>query len=98
LAASRRMRGVSTSWFETRAKSALLTMRTSIDRPDQVLDLLGMRTEFLGELVEKWVGDRCEALLVHILDNLDTKALQLGGGIFSSLAADSCSSSIALAG
>jgi hypothetical protein len=46
------MRGRSPSRFETCAKSALLTMRTSIDRPDQVLDLLGMRPEFLGELVQ----------------------------------------------
>jgi len=27
-----------------------------VDRPDQILDLLGVRAEFLGELVE--IGDR----------------------------------------
>jgi hypothetical protein len=32
-----------------------------IDRPDQRLDLLRMRAEFLGELVEIGVGDLLEA-------------------------------------
>jgi hypothetical protein len=68
LAASRRMRIV--SWFETRA-SALLTMRISVDRPDQVLDLLGVRAELLGELVEIGIGDFLEARFVDVFDDLD---------------------------
>src|SRR5579872_775183 len=81
LAASRRMKSgaKSPSWFETRAKSALLTMRTSINRPDQILDLLGMRAEILGELVEIGIGDLLEARLVDIGHDLDADFLKLGG-------------------
>src|ERR1700739_3273263 len=54
-----------------------------IDRPDQVLDLLGMRTELLGALVEIGICDRGKALLVDIVDDLDAKRLQLDfGGSF----------------
>ena len=38
-------------------KSALLTMKNSVNRPDQVLDLVGVRTEILGEIVEIGIGD-----------------------------------------
>src|SRR5437868_7292180 len=55
------------------------TMTGSVDRPDQILDLLGMGTELLCELVEIGIGNRCEALLVYVLDDLDAKTLQLGG-------------------
>src|ERR1700690_336948 len=81
LAASRRMRNsaYSPSWFETRAKSALLTMRTSVDRPDQGLDLVGMRSKFLGELVEIRIGNFLEACLVDVGDDLDAHFLELGG-------------------
>src|SRR4051794_22518851 len=56
---------------------------TLIDRPDQVLDLLRMWAELLGELVEQGIRERGKTLLVHILDDLDAKPLQLGGrGLF----------------
>src|SRR4051812_39520475 len=41
---------------------------TLIDRPDQILDLRGVRAELLGELVEIGVGDRRKALLVDVVD------------------------------
>src|SRR6202030_2825215 len=79
LAASRRMRSSASlpSWFETRAKSALLTMRISFDRPDQGLDLVGMRAELPGELVEIRVGNGREAGFVNVGHDLHPDRFQL---------------------
>src|SRR6185369_1066080 len=48
-----------------------------LDRPDEVLDLLGMRTELLGKLVEIGIGDLYEAGLVDVGDDLDADRFQL---------------------
>src|SRR5204862_5347937 len=48
-----------------------------IDRPDQVLDFLGVRAELLGELVEIGVCHSREAGLVDIGDDLDPDRFQL---------------------
>src|SRR5215471_2951186 len=50
------------------------------DRPDQILDPLGMRTEIVSELVEVWIGDLLEARLVDVPDDLDAHLLELGTG------------------
>src|SRR5215475_9323049 len=52
--------------------------RVLVDRADQVLDLLRMRAELPGELVEIGIGDRGEALLVDVFDHLDAERFQLG--------------------
>src|SRR5438132_2715258 len=54
-----------------------------IDRPDQGLDLVRVRAELLGELVEIGIGDRGKALFVDIVDDLDAERFQLRGcGLF----------------
>src|SRR5262252_3637138 len=50
------------------------------DRPDQILDPLGMRTEIVGELVEVWICNLLEARLVDVPDDLDAHLLELGTG------------------
>ena len=50
-----------------------------VDGADQGLDLVRVRAELLGELVEVGIGDRRKALLVDVLDDLDTEAFQRGG-------------------
>src|SRR5215471_14216307 len=50
----------------------------SVDRPDQVLDLLRVRTELFRELVEIGIGDLLEAGLVDIGDDLHPHLLKLG--------------------
>src|ERR1700752_1987898 len=51
-----------------------------VDRPDQRLDLVGMRSELLGELVEIAIGNLLEAGLVDIGDDLDADAFEPGRG------------------
>src|SRR5205809_7708504 len=48
-----------------------------LDRADQILDLLGMRAELFGELVEIGIGDRDKAGLIDIGDDLDADRPQL---------------------
>src|SRR4051812_41223504 len=48
-----------------------------VDRPDQVLDLLGMRAKLLGQLVEIGVGNCDKARFVDVADDLDADRLQL---------------------
>src|ERR1700689_475200 len=48
-----------------------------VECADQVLDLLGVRPELLGELVEIGVGNRDEAGLVDVGDDLHADRLQL---------------------
>src|SRR5262249_59721317 len=47
---------------------------------DQVLDLLRVRTEIVGELVEIGIGDLLEAGLVDVGDDLDAHLLELHRG------------------
>src|SRR5258705_11650089 len=54
------------------------TDKILIDRPDQRLDLVGVRAELLGELVEIGIGDLLEARLVAVLDDLDAHLLEFG--------------------
>src|ERR1051326_4256299 len=56
------------------------TAVNSIDRPDQGLDLVGVRAEVLGELVEIGIGDLLKARLVDIGNDLDAHFLELGRG------------------
>src|SRR5690349_12973296 len=48
-----------------------------LDGPDQVLHLLGVGAELLGELVEVGIGDLLEAGLVDLLHHLDADRLYL---------------------
>src|SRR3984893_5869787 len=48
-----------------------------IDRPNQVLDFLGVRPELLGELVEIGIGDRGEAGFVDVGHDLHADRFQL---------------------
>src|ERR1700694_2310270 len=50
-----------------------IILTDSIYRPDQGLDLVRMRAEFLGKLVEIGIGERSEAPLVDIVDNFDAE-------------------------
>src|SRR6266700_6131703 len=50
----------------------------SINRPDQGLDLVRVRTELLGELVEIGIGDLLKTGLVDIGNDLDAHLLKLG--------------------
>src|SRR6202521_3344020 len=52
-------------------------VRDLIDRPDQILDFLGMRSELLGELVEIGIGDRGEAGFVDVGHDLHADRFQL---------------------
>src|ERR1700688_2369073 len=52
----------------------------SVDRSDQGLDLIRMRTEVLGELVQIGIGDLLKAGLVDIGDDLDAHFLELRRG------------------
>src|SRR4051812_22429638 len=45
-------------------------MTTSVDRPDQRLDLVGVRAELFGKLVQIGVGDLGKTRLVDIIDDL----------------------------
>src|SRR5229473_2992006 len=60
------------------AMTIIITHPASVDRPDQGLDLVGMRAEVLGELVEIGIGDLLEARLVDVGDDLDAHLLKLG--------------------
>src|SRR5258708_38985153 len=47
------------------------------NRADEILDLLGVRPKLLGELVEIGIGNRDEAGLVDLGDDLDADLPQL---------------------
>src|ERR1019366_8466801 len=47
-----------------------------VDRPDQGLDLVRMRAELLGELVEIGIGDFLKTRLVDVGDDLDAQFLE----------------------
>src|SRR6516225_6553592 len=49
-----------------------------VDPADQVLDLLGVRAEVVGKLVEIGIGDLLEAGLVDVGDDLHSHLLELG--------------------
>src|SRR6516225_2570470 len=55
-----------------------LRKNSLVYRPDQRLDLVGMRSKFLGELVEIGIGDLLKAGLVHVGDDLHAYLLKLG--------------------
>src|SRR5690349_24503285 len=50
---------------------------SSIDRPDQVLDLVGMWSEILCQLVEQGIGDLLKARLVDVGHDLDAHLAKL---------------------
>src|SRR5665213_1531078 len=65
------------------------------DRNDQIFDLVGMRAELLGELVEHRFGNFLETRFVDVSHDLDAHPLELGGsrlfeieGLFWLLRAD----------
>src|ERR1700759_5341229 len=62
------------------ARPGMTTIIGSLRRADQVLDLFGVRPEVVRELVEQRLGNRPEARLVDILDDLDAYLLELAGG------------------
>src|SRR3954453_11401593 len=66
--------------FPVAAVSRELKLAGSGDGADQGLDLVGMRAEILGELVEVRVGDLLKSALVDIRDDLHSHFLQLGRG------------------